>query len=81
MLKGIGEVKSFDWRTGKGVLHNTELKCPKDCDKPEHLIGFTWRHLIDKQVVEPGAILAFTAHPKGEEEQPRIKTLNPTWGI
>lgn len=80
MLRGIGEVRSFDWGTGKGVLHNTELKCLKGCNNPEHLIGFTWRQVIDKQVVETGAILAFTAHPKGEE-QARAQTLSPTWGV
>lgn len=81
MLKGTVEVLSFDWKTGRGISHNRELKCPKGCDNPKHLFRFTWRDLIDKQMVEPGALLAYTAHPKGEEEQPRIKTLNQTWGI
>lgn len=80
MLKGIGEIRSFDWKTGKGVFH-AGLMCLNDCSRLEHTISFTWRQVIDKQMVATGAILAFTAHPKGEEEQPRIKTLNPTWGI
>lgn len=80
MLRGKGEVRYFDWKTGTGTLHDVELKCPKDCAKPEHTIPFTWRQVIDKKTVETGAILAYTAYPKGEE-QPRIKTLNPTWGI
>ena len=81
MITGTIEVLSFDWKTGRGISHNMELKCPKGCGRHEHLIRFTWRDVIDKQMVETGALLAFTAFPKGENEPPRIRTLNPTWGI
>lgn len=81
MIKGTVEVLSFDWKTGRGISHNAEFKCPNGCDNQKHLFKFTWKDVIDKQMVTPGAILAYTAHFRGEEEPPRIRTLNPTWRI
>ncbi|OGF87617.1 hypothetical protein A3B19_02370 [Candidatus Giovannonibacteria bacterium RIFCSPLOWO2_01_FULL_46_32] len=80
MLRGTGEVRYFDWKTGTGIFH-MGLACLKDCDKLTHLFPFTWRHVIDKKIVQEGTILAYSAYPKGEEEQARAKTLSPTWGI
>ncbi|KKS96629.1 hypothetical protein A3B05_01815 [Candidatus Giovannonibacteria bacterium RIFCSPLOWO2_01_FULL_43_160] len=80
MIRGKGEVRIFNWKTGEGIFH-LGLECPKDCDKSAHFAPFTWRDAIDKQMVETGAILAYVARPKEEEELPHIKTLNLTWGI
>ena len=82
MLRGKGEVRSFNWKTGQGIIHKTEfVGCQKDCFNPEHCISFNWRQALSGKVdVDEGTIVAYVAHPKGDEIA-RAKAISPTWGI
>lgn len=69
MIKGKGEIRFFNWKTGQGLIHKTEFNdCSKDCKKPEHCVIFTWRHALNGKVdVEEGTMVSYAAFPKDTE--------------
>ena len=81
MIKGKGEIRDFNWKNGRGLLHKAEFQeCPKDCLKPEHCVTFTWKHLLNGNVgAEVGTAVFYKAFPKGENEAAFAKTLTPVY--
>ncbi|MDP3784726.1 MAG: hypothetical protein Q8R12_01460 [bacterium] len=81
MIKGIGEVLTFDWKNGQGIIHRKEFfGCAANCPDV-HQVSFNWRQALRGKIdVDEGTVVAYTAHPKGEDIA-RAQTVSPTWGI